>query len=611
MRRFPRPMQLLLLLSCGLIAGTSPAAAQSERGLAPAAAAEESTVGPPDKGPAPDRNKVPELRTFRLRQIEATAAENIISQLFKSKIDSLAVDERSNSLIVLGNSENLHTIGTLLVQLDSVRLRSNPDPYSGTSDSASVTAGQASDPFGAGGGADDAGTSDDPFGAGGGADDAGTSDDPFGVSRPAAPPDARRKIDPLRRSFTELDRRSLLLAEALRKAGATSTADIRSDHQKELARQLRDVVQEAFKTRQQLQRLELAAFAQRMKRIQESLELRDRIANQIVRRRIDDLLNPKLDWDKPAPLAAVPPDRAATDRRAAATGTLPSLAASVEAEVAQAEAMKDRLQGRWVLSRTAGQPTARAIVIEGNMWHFHDPDTKTVTTAHVNIDFPSSKRFVAEFEREGQPHTTWLGEFEFSGGKFTIRLTGINSRGGGGRRPSPADLRARLLSWSGVYQPLASGPEAQEASSTGPPGAAPDALVEVVQPVLDMLRGTSETLLAPTTSNDEWADDIDRIRKCEGHQRLAIDQAWLTPDEAFLVTTRVKDEQGKARVVELFLKRIAGGHWALEQLDDEPADNGQRDIRRFQEAYPNARRVPFTPTRDSPDEDRLPTNGSP
>jgi hypothetical protein len=61
--------------------------------------------------------------------------------------------------------------------------------------------------------------------------------------------------------------------------------------------QLRAVVSETFTARQELHRAELAELQQRMVRVQQTLEVRDRIQNQIIDRRVEDLLNPNLQWE--------------------------------------------------------------------------------------------------------------------------------------------------------------------------------------------------------------------------------------------------------------------------------------------------------------------------
>ncbi|MDB5384953.1 MAG: hypothetical protein JWM11_599, partial [Planctomycetaceae bacterium] len=60
---------------------------------------------------------------------------------------------------------------------------------------------------------------------------------------------------------------------------------------------LRKAVAESFAARQRLQHAEVAEFEQRMLGLRKSIELRDRIQDQIIDRRVDDLLNPDFRWN--------------------------------------------------------------------------------------------------------------------------------------------------------------------------------------------------------------------------------------------------------------------------------------------------------------------------
>ena len=68
-----------------------------------------------------------------------------------------------------------------------------------------------------------------------------------------------------------------------------STVKLRSD--------LRDAVRQSFEARQELQRAELAEFARRMKNLQQTIDARDRIADKIVERRLEELQDPTLNWE--------------------------------------------------------------------------------------------------------------------------------------------------------------------------------------------------------------------------------------------------------------------------------------------------------------------------
>ena len=65
--------------------------------------------------------------------------------------------------------------------------------------------------------------------------------------------------------------------------------------------QLRAAVAKSFEARQALLKAELIEFQQRISRIGQSIELRSRIADQIIDRRVEELLNSSLNWDTTTP----------------------------------------------------------------------------------------------------------------------------------------------------------------------------------------------------------------------------------------------------------------------------------------------------------------------
>ncbi len=101
------------------------------------------------------------------------------------------------------------------------------------------------------------------------------------------PSDANaRKIAQLRTDYKAANQQAHDLAESLRQ---TPDAAKKSE--------LRTAVQRAFTARQSLLRAELLQMQARLEKTQQSLDMRDRIAEQIVDRRVENLLNPELEWD--------------------------------------------------------------------------------------------------------------------------------------------------------------------------------------------------------------------------------------------------------------------------------------------------------------------------
>ena len=102
-----------------------------------------------------------------------------------------------------------------------------------------------------------------------------------------------QSIDGLRQQSDALEKRARSLSDQLRKPLPDPATG------ETLKSQLRDTVRQAFENRQNLQRAELAKFAQRLKGIQESIESRDKVSEQIIDRRVEELLDPNLKWDEP------------------------------------------------------------------------------------------------------------------------------------------------------------------------------------------------------------------------------------------------------------------------------------------------------------------------
>jgi biopolymer transport protein ExbD len=90
----------------------------------------------------------------------------------------------------------------------------------------------------------------------------------------------------LRTQYEAANKQAHDLAESLRQ---TPDAAKKSE--------LRTAVQRAFTLRQSLLRAELQEMQARLEKTQRSLDMRERISDQIIDRRVEDLLNPQLDWE--------------------------------------------------------------------------------------------------------------------------------------------------------------------------------------------------------------------------------------------------------------------------------------------------------------------------
>ncbi len=81
-----------------------------------------------------------------------------------------------------------------------------------------------------------------------------------------------------------------------------------------LRRKLRRAVAKSFALRQHLHQAELAAFQARMVRTRQLIEARERIKDQIIDRRVEDLVNPRLKWEPAAAGSGSPPSASQPDR---------------------------------------------------------------------------------------------------------------------------------------------------------------------------------------------------------------------------------------------------------------------------------------------------------
>ena len=95
-------------------------------------------------------------------------------------------------------------------------------------------------------------------------------------------------LDSLKQRYNELEQQTHQLADKLKQSKSPSEPE---------RKELELAVRKSFEARQALQRAELADLAQRMKSMQQSIDMRDKLADKVVERRVEDLLNPSLKWN--------------------------------------------------------------------------------------------------------------------------------------------------------------------------------------------------------------------------------------------------------------------------------------------------------------------------
>jgi len=123
---------------------------------------------------------------------------------------------------------------------------------------------------------------------------------------------------------TELRQRSEALEQQCRELAGKLKQPLKSPVEgARLKDSLSKTVHEAFATRQELQRVELAEFTNRLQGLRQSLEMRQRIADKIIDRRIEELLDPNLNWEAATPLTPSPTADASSPQRPQPTEASP------------------------------------------------------------------------------------------------------------------------------------------------------------------------------------------------------------------------------------------------------------------------------------------------
>ena len=180
-------------------------------------------------------------------------------------------------------------------------------------------------------------------------------------------------IETLKQRYKQIEQQAHQLADKLNKS--TSLSDSQRT-------ELQLAVRKSFEARQALQRAELADLAQRMKSMQQSIDMRDKLADKVVQRRVEDLLNPNLKWDagKVSEQLLVGPNQSSSNpARPLPPSAFPSnVSAPYVPREPPATVIRKKIQGRWIvqtfsvgdkdaLPELAGQVE---VVIEGNSMRY-------------------------------------------------------------------------------------------------------------------------------------------------------------------------------------------------------------------------------------------------
>ena len=203
--------------------------------------------------PTPSPYQKPSLRKFAFKNAKATDVFKIQCQLAgEENLHSVAVDERTNSIIYLADDPKAREIEEFYILLDAAP---QAPVVAGSGVSISVPA-----------------LGPKPL----------AFDFSFGFLRDG------ESVETLRSRYNELEQQAHQLAGKIKQSKSLSESE-RSE--------LKAAVRKSFEARQALQRAELADLAQRMKNMQQSIDMRDKLAEKVIERRIEELLNPNLKWD--------------------------------------------------------------------------------------------------------------------------------------------------------------------------------------------------------------------------------------------------------------------------------------------------------------------------
>lgn len=211
----------------------------------------------------------PMVKLFRLQHVRAEEVGDFLKQLYKSPSVEFGAVRSSNSLVVRGEESLLSEIEALVVRLDETTTPDDKSPGTGSSK-------MPANPNATGKKPADFRVTTSPgqrilAGAGGGS------------------------AEKWKKLYEEAEQRAAAIARQLRELQARGSA--KEVHLAELRTQLRAAVADAFSARQSAQFAELAELQSRTGQIQQTLSMRSTLKDQIIDRRVEDLLNPALKWD--------------------------------------------------------------------------------------------------------------------------------------------------------------------------------------------------------------------------------------------------------------------------------------------------------------------------
>lgn len=187
-----------------------------------------------------------EIRVYQLESADAELVASTLEQLFRDDIKIVA-DPSNNAVIVRSPARLFREIQELLKQLDKVPSKIVSDPL-------------------------------------------GYDYGPSNQGARSALPARAEDIKELREAYAASEDGARQTAAKLRDTRSKARAS-------ELRELLRSQVVRSFRTRQKLHRAELDNMQQKLEHTREAIAMRNQIADEIIDRRVADLLNPELRWE--------------------------------------------------------------------------------------------------------------------------------------------------------------------------------------------------------------------------------------------------------------------------------------------------------------------------
>ncbi|HVJ86322.1 MAG TPA: secretin N-terminal domain-containing protein, partial [Caulifigura sp.] len=209
----------------------------------------------------PAAKKEPHLKIFPLQHAPADTMASLLSQVVRSNGFTAVADARTNSLVITAPGEELEIAETLLSKLD------RPGAKTAVAFARS-----------------------------------GSS-----TSQSAEPKPATSKaVGDLERAYADREAAAAKLAAELKELQKSASTGKDDPRQASLRDKLKAAVRQSFEARQALLSAELESLQSRIDSTRQTLELRGQASEVIVDRRVDDLLNPDLDWDAQRRMATAP-----------------------------------------------------------------------------------------------------------------------------------------------------------------------------------------------------------------------------------------------------------------------------------------------------------------